>query len=80
MATPEHARDVATLAELCTASGHAARLDGERVRVQAPEDWAAELNRRAMSAGITLRGLQFELRSLEEVFFSITEPVDDKDR
>ncbi len=72
LATPEHPRDLAALAQLCAASGHAARLDGERVRVQATEGWAAELNRRAMAAGITLRGLQAERRSLEEAYFSIT--------
>ncbi|HET6866753.1 MAG TPA: ATP-binding cassette domain-containing protein [Solirubrobacteraceae bacterium] len=73
LATPEHSKDLDTLAHLCTASGHGARLDGERVRVQAPEEWAAELNRRAMAAGITLRGLRCERRSLEEAYFSITE-------
>jgi ABC-2 type transport system ATP-binding protein len=73
LATPEHSKDLDALAQLCTASGHGARLDGEHVRVQAPEAWAAELNRRAMAAGITLRGLQCERRSLEKAYFSITE-------
>ena len=73
VATPEHAHDAAALAELCTAAGMAAGVDGASVRVQAPEDWAAELNRRAMAAGITLRGLTALKASLEEAFFAITE-------
>ncbi len=77
LATPEHPRDVPALAELCIASGHTARPDGERVRVQAAEGWAAELNRRAMAAGITLRGLECERRSLEEAYFSITGQPDE---
>jgi ABC-2 type transport system ATP-binding protein len=73
LATPEHAHDVAALLALCEAAGLAARTDGEGVRVQASEDWAAELNRRAMAAGITLRGLETSRASLEEAFFAITE-------
>jgi hypothetical protein len=48
-------------------------VDGDVVRVQASGDWAAELNRRAMAAGITLRGLQSTRASLEEAFFAVTE-------
>jgi ABC-2 type transport system ATP-binding protein len=73
VATPERPADVDSLVSLCVAGGHAARADGERVRVHAPEDWAAELNRRAMAAGITLRGLAVERASLEDAFFAITE-------
>jgi ABC-2 type transport system ATP-binding protein len=79
LATPEHARDLPGLAELCLAADKAARIDGELVRVQAPADWAAELNRRAMSASITLRGLTERRASLEDAFFSITEqPAEDQ--
>ncbi|MGH2850643.1 MAG: ABC transporter ATP-binding protein [Solirubrobacteraceae bacterium] len=73
IATPEHPADAAALAEICAAAGHPARVDGERVRIQAPEEWAAELNRQAMAAGITLRGLRVVRASLEEAFFAITE-------
>ena len=73
VATPEHAADATALAALCAAAGLTARVDGDSVHVQAPEDFAAELNRRAMAAGITLRGLQAIRASLEEAFFAITE-------
>jgi ABC-2 type transport system ATP-binding protein len=73
VATPEHASDVAALAELCIAAGKPARIEQADVHVQAPEGWAAELNRRAMAAGITLRGLAISRASLEQAFFAITE-------
>jgi ABC-2 type transport system ATP-binding protein len=71
-ATPEFERDAEALAALCVAAGNPARVDGESVRVSAGEDWAAELNRQAMAAGITLRGLESTRASLEEAFFAIT--------
>ena len=74
VAIPEHAEDLAKLAALCANEGKAARVDGDVVRVQSSGDWAAELNRRAMAAGITLRGLQSTRASLEEAFFAVTEP------
>jgi ABC-2 type transport system ATP-binding protein len=73
VAQPEHAKDLKPLAELCIAAGKQARVDGEVVRVTAEEDWAAELNRQAFAAGITLRGLEVTRASLEEAFFAITE-------
>jgi ABC-2 type transport system ATP-binding protein len=73
VAIPEHADDLAKLAALCNDQGRSARVDGDAVRVQAPGDWAAELNRQAMAAGITLRGLQSTRASLEEAFFAVTE-------
>jgi ABC-2 type transport system ATP-binding protein len=72
LATPEHASDVEALATLCVAAGKTARVDGESVRVSAGGDWAAELNRQAMAAGITLRGLESSHGSLEDAFFAIT--------
>ncbi len=72
VATPEHARDASALAELCTRAGHRAVVEGDSVRVHADEEWAAELNRQAMAAGITLKGLQSTRASLEEAFFAIT--------
>jgi ABC-2 type transport system ATP-binding protein len=72
VATPEHPADVEALVRACGAAGHEARIDGDSVRVVAGEEWAAELNRRAMAAGITLRGLRSTRASLEEAFFAIT--------
>jgi ABC-2 type transport system ATP-binding protein len=74
LATPEFDRDVEGLVALCRDAGYPVRVDGVTVHVQAPADWAAELNRRAMGAGITLRELQTRSASLEEAFFAITEP------
>jgi ABC-2 type transport system ATP-binding protein len=73
VAIPEHAEDLTKLAAMCANEGKAPRVDGDVVRVQASGDWAAELNRRAMAAGITLRGLQSTRASLEEAFFAVTE-------
>jgi ABC-2 type transport system ATP-binding protein len=73
VATPEHPADAPALAALCVAAGRPARVDGNDVRVQAPQDWAPELNRQAMAGGITLRGLAVVRASLEEAYFAITE-------
>lgn len=73
VARPEHSNDTGELAYLCEKAGYTARVEGDAVRVEAPTDWAAALNRLAMDAGITLRGLQGRRASLEEAFFSITE-------
>jgi ABC-2 type transport system ATP-binding protein len=73
VATPEHPADAPALAALCIAAGRPARVTGNDVRVQAPQDWAAELNRQAMAGGITLRGLAVVRASLEEAYFAITE-------
>jgi ABC-2 type transport system ATP-binding protein len=73
VARPELPADAQALAEVCIAAGKPARVEGEEVHVQASEDWAAELNRAAMAAGITLRGLTVARASLEQAFFAITE-------
>lgn len=77
VAIPEHAADLTRLVEVCVCGGYRARIDRDAVRVQAPDGWAAELNRSAIAAGITLRGLQTVRVSLEEAYFSITEQPDD---
>jgi ABC-2 type transport system ATP-binding protein len=73
VARPEHPADAQALAALCIAAGKPARVERDEVHVQAGEDWAAELNRAAMAAGITLRGLTVARASLEQAFFAITE-------
>jgi ABC-2 type transport system ATP-binding protein len=77
LAIPEHDDDLPLLVALCVEAGHPARVDGNSVHVQAASDWAAELNRQAMAAGITLRGLQSTRASLEEAFFAITDRTGD---
>ncbi len=79
LATPEHARDVDALIDVCARAGYAAHGEGEQVRVQAGESWAAELNRQAMAAGITLKGLEASRASLEEAFFAITTDAPEAD-
>ena len=76
VARPEHAADLAKLLALCAAAGKQARVDGDVLRVSAEESWAAELNRQAFAAGITLSGLEVTRASLEEAFFAITEQDD----
>ena len=73
VARPEHPADAQALAALAIAAGKPARVEGDEVHIQATEDWAAELNRAAMAAGITLRGLAVARASLEQAFFAITE-------
>ena len=72
IATPEHAGDVSALVALCQEAGKHATAEGESVRVQGASEWAAELNRSAMAAGITLKRLEATRASLEEAFFSAT--------
>ena len=78
VATPEHPADAPALAALCIAAGRHARVAGNDVRVQAPEDWAPELNRQAMAGGITLRALAVDRASLEQAYFAITEGPQDQ--
>ena len=61
------------LAELCAAAGRKATLlaDGT-VLAQAPPEWAAELNQRAMQAGMVLSLLQPRAFDLEETVLEMT--------
>jgi ABC-2 type transport system ATP-binding protein len=76
VARPEHTTDLEKLLALCLAAGKQARIDDDVLRVSAEESWAAELNRQAFAAGITLSGLEVTRASLEEAFFAITEQDD----
>ena len=78
VARPESPHDLHKLEEIAKAAGHQVRLDGDALYVTADEGFAAELNRQAFAAGITLRGLEVSRASLEEAFFAITE-ADDAD-
>jgi ABC-2 type transport system ATP-binding protein len=78
IARPENASDLEKLAALCVSAGKSARVEDGVVRVTADEGWAAELNRLAFAAGITLRGLEVTRASLEEAFFAITDQDDAK--
>jgi ABC-2 type transport system ATP-binding protein len=71
-AAPEHPRDLGRLAESLGAHGWKTTVRAEDLRVAAPASQAAELNRAAAEAGITLRALRPIEASLEEVFLRMT--------
>jgi ABC-2 type transport system ATP-binding protein len=72
VATPEHSSDLVALQQIITAAGYRAEMHDGEVTAFAPPAFAAELNRSAMAAGITLVGLGVRAASLEEAFFSMT--------
>jgi ABC-2 type transport system ATP-binding protein len=71
---PEHAADLGSLVQALAAAGFsvAASPDGGTVLVAAPSASAADLNRLAARAGITLRQIGERTRSLEDVYFQLT--------
>jgi ABC-2 type transport system ATP-binding protein len=71
-AVPEHPQDVDPLARSLVARGWKATARGDDVRVAAPASEAADVNRAAAQAGITLRALRPHEASLEEVFLRMT--------
>jgi ABC-2 type transport system ATP-binding protein len=73
VAAPESPADVEALVALCRRAGYTATAKDGEIRVSAPAGWAAELNRRAMAEGITLRALGAEHARLEDVFFTLTD-------
>ena len=74
VAAAEQASALEVVLRLAAESGYRARPgeDG-RVRIEAPPEFAGQLNREAMEAGVTLTELHFHRPSLEEVFFAVTE-------
>jgi ABC-2 type transport system ATP-binding protein len=71
-ARPERPEDAAALAALVEHAGRAATVEDGMVRVTADHAWAAELNRIAFGAGITLTHLSERRGSLEDAFFELT--------
>ena len=71
-ASPERAGDLPALVELCRQAGFRAEARDGELRVAAPTQWAGELNRRSMAAGITLTALGAAPARLEDVFFTLT--------
>ena len=69
---PEHPSDLGRLAESLAAHGWKTTVRAEDLRVAAPASQAAEANRTAAEAGITLRALRPREASLEEVFLRMT--------
>ena len=72
---PEHEVDLPRVIAIAESQGHKSRiLDGE-AHITSDADWAAQLNRLAFEAGITLASLTAVRPSLEETFFTLTEKV-----
>lgn len=69
---PEHAHDVEVLAGVVTAAGYRSTTRDDYLEIRAPGSWAADLNRLAMAAGITLRELTMRDANLEQTFLDLT--------
>ena len=73
IARPEKPGDASRLLQLAEQSGYKGMIDKSgNVMITAPAEWAGELNRSSMKAGITLIHLAVEKPSLEEAFFALT--------
>ena len=66
-------KDLAKLLKLVAKSGHPAELSGGVLRVDAAEDWGAEINKIAHENGILLQQITPIRPTLEETFFDMTE-------
>jgi ABC-2 type transport system ATP-binding protein len=71
-ARPERSADLAALVALVEGAGRAVTVVDGTLRVSADDTWAAELNRLAFGAGITLTHLSARRSSLEDAFFELT--------
>ena len=72
VATPEFSVDLNKLVEIATTHGHGATVEDGSVRITGDADWAAEFNRLAFNAGVTLASLNAIKPTLEETFFEMT--------
>ncbi len=74
--SPEHPGDTGRLAEALVAAGWQVTAADGGIRIAAGADRAAELNRAAMTAGVTLSRLVVVQDSLEELFLEMTGRTD----
>ena len=72
VAKPEHIKDLNQLAEIAKSLGHQASVLDDAVHVKGEKNFAAELNKAAFAAGITLSALAPIQASLEDTFFEMT--------
>ena len=72
VAKPENMKDLGKLVEIAKSLGHQATLQDDAVHVKGEKNFAAELNKAAFAAGITLASLAPIQASLEETFFEMT--------
>jgi ABC-2 type transport system ATP-binding protein len=64
--------DLPKITEIAAAAGHNSTIRSGVAHIEGPAEWAAELNKSAFAAGITLSQLSPMLPSLEETFFEMT--------
>jgi ABC-2 type transport system ATP-binding protein len=69
---PEYEIDLNKLKLLIEGEGHKVKVSGDQLEIDAPIDWAPNLNRMAFESGITLASIAPLLPSLEETFFEMT--------
>lgn len=67
------ATDLKKLKKLVDEVGHPATLEGDELRIDAEEEWGAELNEIAFDNNIVLKQITPVRPSLEETFFTMTE-------
>jgi ABC-2 type transport system ATP-binding protein len=72
VAKPENAKDLNKLAEIAKSLGHVTSVLDDAVHVKGEKNFAAQLNKAAFEAGITLSSLAPIQASLEETFFEMT--------
>lgn len=75
----KEAADLPRLLELVAGHGHGAELIDGELRIDADEEWGAELNRLAYENGILLRQITPVRPSLEETFFDMTGGVAERE-
>jgi ABC-2 type transport system ATP-binding protein len=73
---PEHAADLDRLEAALAPAGWSVSVEGDLLRVVAAADRAADLNRAAAAAGVTLSRLIVAQDNLEEIFLEMTGRVD----
>lgn len=71
--------DLPRLLELVVGQGHSAELVDSELRIDADEEWGADLNRIAYESGILLRQITPVRPSLEETFFDMTGGVAERE-
>jgi len=72
------AGQLAIVEQICCRAGYASRLEEDRLLVNAPSQWAGELNRLSMAGGATLTQLTCIRGDLEEAFLEITNSEPDR--
>ena len=71
-AAAEHESDTTRLIQLAANAGYHSTIVNGAIEIDAPGDWAADLNRFACQAGINLKELQVTSADLEQAFFAMT--------